>query len=257
MSAFLVLLSLLAFLAPGISIAQPPPKRPPVMIGAGVVASPSPYEGVRRNLTPVPLLNVNLGRFSFRGIQARYRLWGDRRLNLAAVLQPRFQSYEGGDSRALEGMADRRKTAEAGLELTRRLGRWRLQVQGVTDLLGRHQGQEASAQLGYRLGGRRFTLSPGAGVEWASDRFVDYYYGVRPGEARAGRPAYSGQDAWSPFVALVARVRLTGRWGAFTYLRHSWLDEPVTDSPIVDRATVYSGVVAVSYAFGGGSGEGK
>ncbi|SCY40685.1 MipA/OmpV family protein [Thiohalorhabdus denitrificans] len=250
-------ITLLALAAPALCAAQGPPGQPPVMVGMGVVASPSPYAGVSSNLTPVPVVNLDLGRFKLRGIQAQYRLWGDRDFRLEAVARPRFQSFRAEDSPALAGMETRRRTAEAGLQLTRRLGPWRLRAQGVTDLLGRHDGQEVSVEVTYRLGGRRLSVSPGAGMEWASGPFVDYYYGVRPEEARAGRPAYTGTAAWNPYVALVGRARLTGRWGLFAYLRHSWLDDAITDSPIVDRSTSYSGILAISYAFGGGQQRGK
>ncbi|MFP4614809.1 MAG: MipA/OmpV family protein [Thiohalorhabdus sp.] len=244
--------ALLALAAPAWCAAQGPPGAPPVMVGAGVVAAPSPYAGVSSNLTPVPMVNLEAGRFRFRGIQARYRLWGGRDLHLDAVAQPRFQSYRADDSPDLAGMEPRRRTAETGLRLNGQVGPWDYRLQATTDVLGRHDGQEVTLGGRYRLGGGARSLSPGAGLEWASAAFVDYYYGVRPGEVRPGRPAYSGAAAWSPYVSLTGRMRLAGRWGLFAYLRHTWLEDAITDSPIVDRTTVYSGVVAVSYAFGGG-----
>lgn len=233
------------------SAAQSGRPRPPVTVGAAVVASPSPYAGIDEPpLTAVPFVNFELGRFYLRGLEAGYRVWQRGPLSLAAVVQPRFQSYHAGDSPALTGMADRRRTAEGGARASLRLGRFEAGLRAVTDLLGRHGGQEITADVGWRLGGPRLSLSPSVGVVWESADFVDYYYGVRPGEATADRPAYAGDAAINPFAALAARYRLSKRWGLFGLVRHTWLDQPVTDSPIVDSATNNSGVLAVTFAFG-------
>lgn len=234
--------------------AAQPPGRPPVTAGLGVVASPSPYAGVDEPaLTPVPFVNLELGRFYLRGIEAGLRLWDTDRLSLAVVVQPRFQSYDHGDSPDLAGMEARERTAEGGLRGRLQAGRYHAGLRAVTDLLGRHRGEEITADVGARLGGPRLGLSPSAGVTWESADFVDYYYGVRPAEARPDRPAYEGRAAANPFVGAGARLRLGGQWGLFAYVRHTWLDDAVTDSPIVDRDTVYSGVLAVTYALPGAS----
>ena len=233
------------------SAAQSGRPRPPVTVGAAVVASPSPYAGIDDPpLTAVPFVNFELGRFYLRGLEAGYRLWQRGPLSVAAVVQPRFQSYQAGDSPALAGMADRRRTAEGGARASVRLGRFEAGVRAVTDLLGRHGGQEITADVGWRLGGRQLSLSPSVGVIWESADFVDYYYGVRPGEATADRPAFEGDAATNRFVALAGRYRLTKRLGLFALVRHTWLDDTITDSPIVDSDTNYSGVLAVTYAFG-------
>jgi outer membrane protein len=88
------------------------------------------------------------------------------------------------------------------------------------------------------------------GVTWESADFVDYYYGVRPGEATAERPAFDGDAATNRFVGLASRYRLTKRLGLFALVRHTWLDDTITASPIVDTDNDYSGVLAVTYAFG-------
>jgi len=249
---------LLAMLAPALlplvptpATAQPARPRPPVTVGAAVVASPSPYAGVdEQPLTAVPFLNLELGRFYLRGLEAGYRLGERGPLSVAAVVQPRFQSYHGSDSPALAGMADRRRTAEGGLRARLRTGRFEAGLRAVGDLLGRHGGQEVTADVGVRLGGPDLTLSPSAGVTWQSADFVDYYYGVRDGEARPGRPAYTGEAATNRFVGASARLRLAKRWGVFALVRHTWLDDPITASPIVDSDTDSSGVLAVTFAFG-------
>jgi len=227
----------------------PPGKRPKVVLGAGAVAAPSPYKGVSSHITPVPFVNLQRERFFLRGVQAGWRLWQGEKSSLAAVAQPQFQGYEPGDSPALAGMATRRWSVDGGLQFTTRRGDLRLSLEAMHDLLGRHGGLLASADLSYELGGAGFTVAPGAGLEWEGRDFVAYYYGVRPTESRPGRPAYDGRGALNPYAGMRVRYSFNRRWGLFTYLRHRWLDDAITDSPIVAGDTVYSGVLAVTYSF--------
>ena len=242
-----------ALLMPGAALAPPPDQRPPVTLGLAAVSSPSPYAGVdERPVTVVPFANFEAGRFYLRGLEAGYRLAEGEAFSAAAILQPRFQSYSPGDSPALDGMEARRRTAEGGLRAGVRLGRWKVGLRGVSDLLGRHDGQTVTFDAGVRLGGPRLGVTPSAGLQWQSANFVDYYYGVRASEARPDRPAYTGQAAFNPFLGASVRWRLGGRWGVFALARHAWLDSAITDSPIVDRGTDNSGVLALTYALGSG-----
>lgn len=233
--------------------AQPTQARPPVSLGVGVVASPAPYAGVdEQPVTTVPFVNMEGERFYLRGVEAGYQLWAPDSITLSAIVQPRFQSFSAEDSNALAGMADRRRTLEGGLRINWRRGPFQAELRTLTDLLDRHQGHSVTTDAGMRLGGRRLSVTPSAGVTWRSRDFVRYYYGVRPGEARPTRPSYAGATALNPFIGANARIQLTGRWGLFTFLRHTWLDSAITDSPIVDTTTNMSGGFAVTVGLGGG-----
>jgi len=235
-----------------VATAQPKGARPPVSAGLAAVTSPSPYADVDDPpVTLVPVVNFSFDRFYLRGLEAGYRLTDTETLSVSAVVQPRFQSFKAGDSPALAGMASRRRTAEAGLRGELKKGPWAFSLRGVTDLLGRHHGQVVTADVSFRWGGPLLTVRPSAGIQWQSRDFVDYYYGVHPAEARAGRPAYTGKAAFNPFVGASARVRLGKRWGLFALVRHHWLDGGITDSPIVDSRTDRSGILGITRGFGG------
>ena len=236
------------------AIAQPAKARPPLTLGLGVVASPAPYAGVEdQSLTPVPFINMEGDRFYFRGLQAGYRFWKPDSITLSAILQPRLQSYTADDSDALAGMADRKRTLEGGLRLNWRKGPFQAELRTLTDLLDRHGGHSVTADTGLRLAGAGLSVTPAVGVTWQSRDFVGYYYGVRPGEARATRPPYSGTAALNPFIGTTIRYQLAGRWGLFTFLRHTWLDSAITDSPLVDTNTDISGGFAVTIGLGDSS----
>ena len=105
--------------------------------------------------------------------------------------------------------------------------------QVLADALDRSGGYEAALSWNglFRAGG--FTFIPGASVKWQSDDMIDYYYGVRAGEALPGRPAYRGEAAVIPDVSLLVQRKLGPRWTLFARASHPWLPSEVTDSPIV------------------------
>jgi outer membrane protein len=61
----------------------------------------------------------------------------------------------------------------------------------------------------------------------------NYYYGVRPEEARPDRPAYEAQNGIVPEVGFYAAYQLTTRWRLFGGASVSRLPDTVAGSPIV------------------------
>ena len=214
--------------------------------GLGVVASPRPYVGTSTRITPIPLVNYRSRRFSFQGLMLGYRLAGDRRLSVDLVARPSLSGYDPEDSSFLAGMRPRRWSVDAGVALSwqgRRLGG---RASLVHDVLGRSGGTVASAGLDLLFRAGAWRLRPGAGLSWESASLVDYYYGVRSSEARSWRPAYRGTSTVDVYGSLLAVRPLWGRWSFFALARVRVLGSGATDSPIVERRTDLTGVVAVN-----------
>jgi len=62
---------------------------------------------------------------------------------------------------------------------------------------------------------------------------TNYYYGVRSKETRLGRPQYSVGEAWNPFVSLRMTRQISLGWSVLGMFRYKWLDNEISDSPIV------------------------
>jgi outer membrane protein len=170
----------------------------------------------------------------FRGQMGGYRFFGDKTFSVALIGQWRVDGYDDDDSRYLQGMKDRKMTLDGGLSASYFDGWGATTVSMVTDLLGRHDGQELSFSYGKRFASEKWSLIPAGGVLYKSGNLTDYYYGVRPSEALPGRPAYSAGQQWDPFVALRATYKLTDQWSALATFRYEWLGSEITSSPIVD-----------------------
>jgi outer membrane protein len=215
-------------------------------IGFGLAAYNSVYKGDDSETLPIPVVFYESEKFYFRGRMGGYRFFGDETFSMALIGQWRVDGYEDEDSRFLRGMKDRKMTLDGGLSASYFDGWGVTTVSLVTDLLGRHDGQELLLSYGKRFSSDRWSLIPAAGVLWKSDNLTDYYYGVRQSEAVPGRPAYSAGDQGNPFVSLYTTYKVTDQWSLLATMRYEWLGSEITDSPIVDdhyQALLMAGVM--------------
>ncbi len=220
-----------------------------IFVGAGAVISSKPYDGVDSKVYPVPIFGYEGERLYLRGISGGYRLFKRGGWSIGPMLRPRFEGYSSGDSSALAGMGSRNLTLDGGVDLSLRT-KWGLfGVQFVTDLLGAHDGQELEASYTAMFPYAGFDFIPSVALRWHSDNLLDYYYGVTTSEARAGRPAYAPDDTISPAIRLAVRRELSSHWGLLLGFQYEWLDNEISDSPIVDDDTTLSLLLGATYTF--------
>ena len=76
-----------------------------------------------------------------------------------------------------------------------------------------------------------------------------YYYGVSATEAGVN----AGLDPYTPGSSLNTKVRLStgyainGDWLLTVSLNHEWLGSEISDSPIIDRNSIWSGNIGIAY----------
>ena len=218
-------------------------------VGAGAVVVSKPHIGVDAKIYPIPLIGYEGERAYLRGIMAGYRLFKGERWSLGPILRPRFDGYEASDSTALTGMSDRDPSLDAGAEWSWRADWGLLGVSLVTDVLGKHHGQELEFSYTALFPYAGFEFVPSAALRWQSSNLTDYYYGVRTEEAAAGRPAYAPGDTITPVVRLMVRRKLSEKWSALGAAQYEWYGSEITDSPIVDDDYVVSFMLGLTYAY--------
>lgn len=219
-------------------------------LGAAVISSPEPYVGADNDTIVVPALSLSYKRFFFRGIAAGYELVERDGFTAAAIARARFAGYDAGDSPFLAGMEDRRKSADLGLELDWKPSRWiGLQLTPVADILGRSGGQEVTFDVYVPLRFGPARIEPRVGAIWQSSDFVDYYYGVRPEEARPDRPAFRGESTVNLGAGVVLFTPVARRLVLQSFVQIERLGDEIEESPIVDRKTAVTGFAALSYSF--------
>jgi outer membrane protein len=217
-------------------------------LGVGGIAQDLGYKGQGSQGLVVPIIYVESGRFFLMGPRAGWRLVeGD--LSLTAVANYRFDGYESGDSRALDGMDDRDGSLDAGLEAVYRADFGELTLTAVTDTLDRHSGQEVSLRYGYPFSFGSGSISPFLQASWLSEDLVDYYYGVRLEEARADRPAYRPDSDTNITVGLSGNWFFKRRHLVFLNAGYQWLGSELEDSPIIGSGHGASAILGWVYTF--------
>lgn len=260
---WIAILIIVVLAGPAPAQAQEPPDRKPatppsvapgtdhldLSVGVGAVFAPRPYAGASEKLIPIPVFNVRYRWLFAEGIRGGVQFLRQGRLAGNIYLQANFDGLEADDSPALAGMENRSESADAGFEVAYRGRPVGFRVNALRDLLGRNNGQEFSVQVvsGAPLGSRGFLLV-GIGPRWMSAHRVDYYYGVREGEATPDRPAYTGTSSWNWDLTLGATARIAGKVAVFVLFSREAFGKPIEQSPIVDRTAGYSVISSVTYA---------
>ncbi len=221
--------------------------------GPGLLMVDKPHKGGDTRILPIPAIYFQKDRFMLFGPQARWVLYYDNDLMVSVLGKLRYEGYDDNEDRYLRGMSDRRMTFEAGLSLAREF-RWaRLAADWTSDVLNEHKGHEirltASRRFADVLGVDKLAVTPTVGGNWRSRQLNNYYYGVRPKEAVAGRPAYNAGDTVGLLTSLRVDYPLTERWNMFSLVSVEWLRSEITNSPIVDQHHKLSLLIGAMYNF--------
>jgi outer membrane protein len=227
----------------------------PFSLGAAIVYKEKPYRNYDNDekVQLAPLIVYQGDHFYFRGANFGWMFVNRPNMELAVVGEIRTDGYDSGDANILQGMDDRDPTLDGGARFTWRPngGPWALNLVAVHDLTDEYDGYELRADGSYAWKPNdNWAVRFGAGVVQQSDDLVDYYFGVKPSEARPGRPAYSGDDTTNVRLQTIASWRPDG--SRFTYIfggRYEFLGDEIDDSPLVDEDTRWRAVAGFTYTF--------
>lgn len=225
-------------------------EKPEKYVGAGVIVKGEPYIDVDSKVYPVPLFGYDGPRLYLYGISGGYRLIKHDGLSIGPVFRPRFTGFDADDSRALNGMEDRDWTLDLGAAVSWLTDYGLSSVGWVTDVLGRHKGQELELSYTIMFPVAGFDIIPSVAVQYQSSDLVDYYYGVRSDEALLPeRPAYEAGGAWNPYFRLAVRRDLSEKWSLMLGGQLDWFDDEIDNSPIVDESRDYMLLGGLLYSF--------
>ncbi|MFN7663193.1 MAG: MipA/OmpV family protein [Inhella sp.] len=222
-------------------------------IGAAVLLDKDGYRGVGTETLVVPGLAIQNKWVNLYGPQLDLRLVGDDKRSwwIGPRIEYRFDGYEKSDSVFFSGMADRKGGLFYGLAGSVELGNdFELEADYVTASskdAGFSRGAVASVALSRSYQRGAWTIVPRIGLEFQSSRYVDYYYGVRPGEATVARPAYAGKSTWSPELGLLVRYRATPRQFVFANVNYERYADQIRKSPLMKSSGIPQVVLGYQY----------
>jgi outer membrane protein len=213
-------------------------------IGAALLVDKDGYRDVGTQTMLVPGLSIQNKWVNLYGPQLDLRLIGNEKRSwwVGPRIEYRFDGYEQSDGTVFRGMSDRKGGVFYGVAGSIDLGSdFELEldyVRAAQRESGFERGAVASIQLSRSFRSGAWTLVPRIGIEYQSRQYVDYYYGVRPSEATAGRPAYAGKKSYSPELGLLVRWRASPRQFLFANFNYERYGKEVRNSPLMNAGGI-------------------
>ncbi|MEZ8140898.1 hypothetical protein A1OO_15600 [Enterovibrio norvegicus FF-33] len=218
---------------------------------AGVAGISDLYKEQDDSVVPVLNFGYHGDDFNVDLNGANYRVYGtdSDQVNIGVILTSAGLAYDDDTSDFLKGMDDRDLSVDLGLNVDFRLGT------GVISTYFQHD--VSGAYKGYIAGARYFDIATigdadfvsFAGVMLQSKDFVDYYFGVNQNEARANRPAYTGDSSVAYELGYKLIYPLSESWNLTQSTQYTRLGSDVADSPIVDSANQWMVGATIAYHF--------
>ena len=205
-------------------------------LGLGVGIDREAYRDFDNKVQGLPLLMYENDYISFFGASLDVKLPSAGPVNFRLRARYSQDGYEAKDSPFLAGMAERKAGLWIGAAAT-----WRTSVVNIASEVlsatGASEGQRFKLELnrGFRFG--NFNVTPRVSANWYDKKYVDYYYGVRAGEVRAGRRAYQGDATTNIEVGARLGYAISGHSQVFLDASTISLGKAIKDSPLVDSST--------------------
>ncbi len=150
---------------------------------------------------------------------------------------------------SLAGMANRGPGVDLGLGYQQRKPWGTLFGEVLRDAAGGSNGTEVRVGYRYDWAIDNLRLQPQFSLAARDANLNDYYYGVRPSEATATRPAYAPGSGVNAEFGLSAVYRLSERWRLIGGVSAKRLSSGVRASPIVEDRTQLAGLLGLAYDF--------
>lgn len=224
-------------------------------LGVAYSAGESPYHGLERSGFAYPYLTAfRHNAFTddwlvLTGGDVGVRWVNDAGWVLGAVARVRT---EGTSSTLLDELADidvRKWTVEAAPLVGWRGWPVHLELKRYYELFSSYGGPATEFKLSAP---REYTwgwLVPSVTFVRNSTEHNRYYYGVSESEADAnpGLDSYAPGSSTNLIAAISAGYAINNRWLLSLSLDHEWLGSEISDSPIVDKDSIWSGRVGIAY----------
>lgn len=220
-------------------------------IGPGIIARSSPYRDYDGGVYQViPAITYSGERLQIYGPNASFGLFGSGKLRIAATGKYRLGVYEENESDFLEGMGDRKDTFMAGFALLAEIpGGIDISASYEHDVLDRIGGGAARLEFDKSFQFSVFRFSPQIAFNWQSSKLSNHDFGVPNSKATPERPAYDVSDTFSVEGGLGMLIEITRNWLVVVNASVEFMDDEVTDSPIVSKDYVIKGFGAINYVF--------
>lgn len=205
-------------------------------IGLGAAVIDRPYRDYDNETKALPILyfenrwlEANAGRFDFKINESDV-------LNFRVRARYALDGYDTDESEYLRGMEERDDSVWAGAAVVWNNPVAEISAEYLVDTMDKSTGSRARILAEHRFGMGRFGVTPRVGAEWVDDKYVSYYYGVRPEEATLARPFYEGEGTVNVEAGLRLDYSPTQRHSFFVDVAATEFGDEIKQSPLVDQS---------------------
>lgn len=191
-------------------------------------------------IAPIPFITAQVGRFSIGGEGLTVKVVGSPLINMSA-----FVNF-GGDKYLGLGMAPRRTSTWVGLSA--KFFKYELSAQ--RDISGNSHGHTIRFSYGeFKKLSDNVMLRAGLSLEWADDRYAEYYYGVRSHEATSTRREYHVKNYFQPGLNIMPIWKISEELAMTTIAGVKLIPKDVRSSPTMNGDKLeMGGLVGISYS---------
>jgi outer membrane protein len=220
-------------------------------LGFSLRLEPSPYRGADKSSDLLPLFVYDSEHFYIQSYRAGLKLERDGWRSELFVAR-RFEGFASNHvPQSMTGMDKRAVGGDLGIATQHRWGNGTAYAELLTDASDSSEGTEL--RLGYRYEAwwnGRLRWRPYATVSFRDAKLNNYYYGVRPAEATAERPAYDPGSGVNLEFGVQAAYRLSEHWQLLGGVSLLQMSSGIRNSPVVeDRTLVPSVSLGLMYGF--------
>ncbi|GHG58893.1 membrane protein [Alishewanella longhuensis] len=220
-------------------------------LGVAAVNYGSPYKGIASENLMLPWISYRGERFSLNGLDISYQLYQRDNLNFSFKLAPAASYLDPNKSRdlAISKLDKRQFTALAGAELKYQLNAYFLKANLLRDITGKHNGIASSATVGRPFHTAGIIVIPEIGLHYWDSKISNYYYGVSSAESeRSGLTEFQSSAKFRVQSGLTVIKQLSPNNKIFFNTSFGRFIGAY-DSPVLNKNTMYTGLVGWSYTF--------
>ncbi len=209
-------------------------------LNIGVLASAgSAAYAIDDKVGVVPFASYDSDYFYIEGIEAGFYAYKDDENWFRTGINYERRNFKPDDAvmDSLKGLDERKSSANLVLSYMRITPIGGFEIKAGTDMMDRSGGQTASIAHRSRFvfADDTLTVYPKFGVNWYSQDYNQYYFGVSEAEsAKTGLDVYEAKSSYAPFVSISGQYKLTDHVGIFTHAKAEWLSSTQKDSPLTD-----------------------
>ncbi len=145
-------------------------------------------------------------------------------------------------------LPDRDFAVNFGFELLWNKPFGNIQIQALTDVSNKHNGQEISIDYSKPWGRGRWLFQPNLGVSWKSSGLVDYYYGLDPSSSELNF-SYQGENVTNFSAGLLSSYRINSRVSLVASIKYTRFGSSISSSPLVAENFTRSIFTGIFYRF--------